>query len=210
MSIIHKLQWRYATKHFDSNKIISEEHITEILEATNLSPSALGLQPYEFIVIHNKELQRKLAEHSFGRIELENASHLIVFATKTEMNAEYISEYIGHTEEVRGLEKGSMKNIEDLTLKLMSGKSDDEFFTWSQKQAYVALGSTIIAAADLRVDMCPMEIINSEKYNEILELNDQNLHASVVAVLGYRNKNDKNQFLKKARKNLDDIVQLRY
>ncbi|MCD5390037.1 MAG: NAD(P)H-dependent oxidoreductase [Candidatus Pacebacteria bacterium] len=210
MSIVHKLEWRYATKHFDSEKLISEGNITEILKATNMSASALGLQPYEFIVIHNKDLQKKLAEHSFQGIEVENASHLIVFASKTTVNREYIKGYIDRTEKLRGLEKSSMKNIEDLTLSLVGAKSSKEIYHWTQRQAYVAIGTTMLAAADLKIDMCPMEVFDSEKYNEILGLTEQNLHASVVAVLGYRTEGDKDQFLKKTRRDLDDIVQLRY
>lgn len=210
MSILHKLQWRYATKQFDSNKLIPEDQMTELLEATNLSASALGLQPYEFIVVHNKELQKELAEHSFNGIDVKSASHLVIFASKTEINDSYVKEYINCTEQIRDLKPGTMKNTEELTLKLMQGKTSEEIFIWSQKQAYVALGTLLLAAADLKIDMCPMELINSEKYNEILALHEQGLHACVVGVLGYRKEDDKDQFLKKTRKELNDIVQLRY
>ncbi len=210
MSIVHKLEWRYATKHFDSKKNITEKNITEILKATNLSASALGLQPYEFIVIHNKDLQKKLAEYSFQGVEVENASHLIVFATKKRVDKDYISEYINRTEKMRNKKPGDMKALEDVMVSIMNSKSENDIYHWSQRQAHVALGTTILAAADLKIDMCPMEIFDAEKYNEILGLSNQNLHASVVAVLGYRNKDDKDQFEKKSRRDLNDMVQLQY
>lgn len=210
MSIKHKLEWRFATKKFDSEKIVPEEQITELLEVTNLSASALGLQPYKFIVIHNRDIIEKLAEHSFNGIDVADASHLVVFASKTEVSAEYIDNYVDRTEEIRKLESGTLKAVRDLTHKLMESKSPEDIFIWSQKQAYVALGTLMVAAADLKVDMCPMEVINSEKYNEILGLDEQNLHACVVGVLGYRKHDDSSQHDIKSRKPLDEITELIY
>ncbi len=210
MSIKHKLEWRYATKKFDETKIVPEEQITELLETTNLSASALGLQPYKFIVVHNRDIIKQLAECSFNGIEVANASHLIVFAGKTEVSAEYIDEYINRTEDLRDLERGDLQAVRDLTHNLMGSKSSDDVFIWSQKQAYVALGTLMVAAADLKIDMCPMEVIDSEKYNEILGLNEQNLHACVVGVLGYRKHDDPAQHDVKSRQSLDEITELMY
>jgi len=210
MSIKHKLEWRYATKKFDSEKKVPEEQITELLEITNLSASALGLQPYKFIVIHNKDIIEKLAEFSFNGIEVANASHLVVFASKTEVSAEYVDDYINQTERLRSLESGTMNAARELTHSLMGSKSSEDIFVWSQKQAYVALGTLMIAAADLKIDMCPMEVINSEKYNEILDLDKDNLHACVVGVLGYRKYDDPAQHDIKSRKKLSEITELIY
>ncbi len=210
MTIIHKLKWRYATKHFEAGKIIPEEDITQLLEATRLSASALGLQPYKFLVIKNHDLKKELAKYSFHGIDVANASHLIVFASMNEVSDEYIKETIRMTEEIRALEPGSLKDLEDLSIKLIRAKSPEELKQWSQKQSYVALATLILAAADMKIDMCPMEVIDHEAYNQILGLDKENLHATVVGVLGYRKHNDPDQFLKKSRRALNDLVKLYY
>ena len=40
---IESLNWRYATKKFDSNRMIPEEDIQILLDATRLSASSFGL-----------------------------------------------------------------------------------------------------------------------------------------------------------------------
>jgi nitroreductase len=210
MTIKHKLEWRYATKHFDASKKISEEDITYLLETMNLSASALGLQPYKFIVIKDQKIKKELAKHSFQGIDVSDASHIILIASKKEISKEYILDFISRTEKIRGLNKGSLKDLEELTLGLIGAKNKDEIFMWSQKQAYVAMGTLIIAAADLKIDMCPMEVFDAGKYNEILDLHNQGLHACVAGVLGYRKHDDKDQFMKKSRIPLEDMVYLKY
>ncbi len=210
MNILNNLNWRYAVRKFDENKIVPEDKIMELLEITNLSPSALGLQPYKFIVIHDKELQLKLQEHSNDQTQVGEASHLIVFATKTEISQSYISNYVEQTENVRNLEIGSMNDSIKTISDIMSAKSSEDFFHWAQKQAYLALGVLILAAADMEIDLCPLELIDSKKYNEVLGLDKEKLHTCVVATIGYRSNEDSLATENKSRREFDDIVQLRY
>ena len=51
MSLIEKLQWRYATKKMDSSKVVPQEKVDQILEAIRLTASSSGLQPYEVIIV---------------------------------------------------------------------------------------------------------------------------------------------------------------
>ena len=61
-NIIEDLNWRYATKKFDANSIISEEKINVLLESIRLTPSSYGLQPYKVIVVKNEDLRVKTLE----------------------------------------------------------------------------------------------------------------------------------------------------
>lgn len=40
MSLIDKLQWRYATKKMDSEKLVPENKVEQILEAIRLTASS--------------------------------------------------------------------------------------------------------------------------------------------------------------------------
>ena len=57
MSLIQKLQWRYATKKMDPAKAVPEAKVDQILEAIRLTASSSGLQPYEVFVITNSDLR---------------------------------------------------------------------------------------------------------------------------------------------------------
>lgn len=210
MSILHKLQWRYATKKFDPQKKVSEENITELLKAMNLSASGSGLQPYKFIVVHNNELQQQLREVSYNQPQVTDASHIIVVAAKTEVVPEYIETYIQRTAEIRGIPTESLKGLEQSLLNNIGSKNSREQLQWAQRQCYLPLATLLIAAADLKIDVCPMEGFIPEEYDRILGLQDQGLHATVIAAVGYRSQDDKLQFAKKSRRTLDDIVELRY
>ncbi|WP_338039020.1 nitroreductase family protein [Maribacter litopenaei] len=67
------------------------------------------------------------------------------------------------------------------------------------RQVYLALGNVMTVAASMKIDTCPIEGFENEKYNEILELKDSNLNAAVVLAIGYRAETDSTQHLPKVR-----------
>ena len=80
MSLLEKLQWRYATKKMDASKSVPTEKVEEILEAVRLTASSSGLQPYELIVITNKDLREKIKAIANNQTQITDCSHLVVFA----------------------------------------------------------------------------------------------------------------------------------
>ena len=58
--MIEQLNWRYATKKMNGQKLAADT-LDHILEATRLSASSYGLQPFTVLVIENPELKAKIA-----------------------------------------------------------------------------------------------------------------------------------------------------
>jgi nitroreductase len=56
----------------------------------------------------------------------------------------------------------------------------------SAKQAYIALGLAVAAAAEQRVDASPMEGFDKTKMDETLRLEKMGLKSVVMLALGYR------------------------
>ena len=208
--MLHKMQWRYATKKFDSTKKVDEEIITELLKNMNLTASAYGLQPYRFIVVHNAELQKELQAVSYGQEQVVDASHLIVIAARTELGDEDIDSYISNIAQTRNQNIEELQGYSDMMKKDLLSREKNEQFTWSQRQSYIPLGTLLVAAADKKVDACPMEGFIPEKLNEILNLTEKGLHATAMVALGYRAQEDHYQHEKKVRRELADMVSLRY
>lgn len=209
MSITHKLQWRYAVKEFDASQTVSEEQVTELLQAINLAPTAFGLQPFEVFVIKDKGLQKQLVEYSYHQEKIHEASHVIVFAAHKTITDEYINAYVERTQKTRNAPNGSLDDFKNMMIDTFHNLSQDHHLLWSQRQVYLALGILLVAAADMKIDSCPMEGFVPEKYNELLEL-PENLHATVVIPIGYRSHKDTFQHLEKSRRELSDIVHLKY
>ena len=87
------------------------------------------------------------------------------------------------------------------TIKSTIGQlSQEQKAQWTAKQAYIVVGNLLSAAAQLRIDACPMEGFQNEEYNKILDLNSKNLNAAVVVTLGYRSEEDDTQHYEKVRK----------
>jgi len=184
MNLIKNLQWRYAVKKY-SEKSVSEDKIDHIIDAINLTASSCGIQPYRMFVITNPEVRQRLGEGSFNA-QIHASSHLLVFAGFNEITADYITEYVEMMEQQRDLEKGGLKMLEDTLIDYFSPQTSEQNAIWSDKQAYIGLGTALIAAAELKVDSTPMEGFDPKLFDEVLGLSEKGLHASVIMSLGYR------------------------
>ncbi len=204
-TFIENQNWRYATKKFDTTKKISDEDLNILKEAIRLSSSSYGLQPYKIIIVENPELREKLKPASWGQTQVTDASHIIVFANETSISEDYIDQYLQNICAIRNLPKDAMNGygayMKSKVLKLNS----EELNIWTSKQTYLALGNLLNAAAELQIDATPMEGFVPEQVNEILGLNALGLNASLMATIGYRDKEDSNQFNKKVRKSNEEL-----
>lgn len=210
MSLINTLHWRYSTKKFDPTKKIPEDQVTDLLKGINLGPSSYGLQPYELIVIHNKELQHNLVEHSFNQQQVADASHVVVIAARKNITKKYIKDYISDLAQLRKQSIDDLAGFQQMMLDTVGAWSADKQLLWAKNQSYIALGVMMSLCADMHIDSCPMEGFVSSQYNEILGLGEQGLEATLVIPIGYRSADDQMQNVKKYRKELGELVQLRY
>lgn len=196
---LESLNWRYATKKFDSQKQISEEDLNTLLEAIRLSPSSYGLQPYHIYIIKDMDLREKLKAASWGQSQITDASHLIVFANNTSFDTDLIDNYLTNVSETRDIELNNLQPYGDFMKSKLIDLPDNIKETWTARQTYLALGNLLSAAADLKIDTCPMEGFEAETYNELLGIKDKGLNTSVVAAIGYRSEEDDTQHYKKVR-----------
>jgi nitroreductase len=197
--------WRYATKKFDSDKKISESDLNILKEAIRLSTSSYGLQPYKVLIIEDTEIRAQLKPVSWNQSQITDASHVIVFANYTTINEKDIDQYISKMCEIREIPLENLAGYGTFMKSKILGLTNAEQEVWTAKQAYLALGNLINAAAELKLDVTPMEGFEPEKYNQILDLTNQNLNAVLVATVGYRHEEDATQHAKKVRKTNDEL-----
>ena len=201
MSLIEKLQWRYATKKMDSAKAVPEAKVDQILEAIRLTASSSGLQPYEVFVITNKDIRQKIRAISNDQSQVTDCSHLLVFAAWDTYTADRINAAFDMTETIRNFTSESGTAYRQMLLKAYPARDAEVNFTHTAKQAYIGLGTALIAAAYEQVDCTPMEGFNPSALDEILNLKEKGLRSVVMLPLGYR-KADEDWLvnLKKVRK----------
>lgn len=204
-NFIKDANWRYATKKFDATKKVSDEDFNTLKEAIRLSASSYGLQPYKVFIIENPELRAKIQPVAWGQSQIVDASHLIVFANITNFGDAEIDASLALTAETRGLPSDALKGYGDFMKSKISTLPEETRNVWTAKQTYLALGNLLNAAAELRIDVTPMEGFEPEKVNEILGLNKQGLNASLLATVGYRHEDDATQHYIKVRKSNEEL-----
>lgn len=197
-TLIKQLNWRYATKQYDSSRKISNENLETLKEAIRLAPSSFGLQPYRVIIAETSELRKKLRERSANQPQITDASHLFIFAAQDSVETNHIDDYISLIAKVRGVDKKQLNGFGDYMKGVTTRLTAEQQSAWNTKQAYIGLGTLLTAAATLGIDATPMEGFEAAAYKEILGLTDHT--PVVIAAVGYRSSEDLNQFSPKVRK----------
>lgn len=202
---IKDANWRYATKKFDATKKIATEDLEILKEAIRLSASSYGLQPYKVLIIENPEIRAKLQPVAWGQSQVVDASQLIVFANITNFGDNEIDAFIKNLTETRGITAESVQGYADFMKSKISTLPEDQRNVWTSKQTYIALTNLMNAAAELNIDVTPMEGFEAEKFNEILGLDKLGLNAAVIATIGYRHQEDATQNYAKVRKSNEQL-----
>lgn len=207
MSLIDQLQWRYATKKMDAKKLVPLEKVEHILEAIRLTASSSGLQPYELIVITNQDIRQKIKGAANNQSQITDCSHLIVFSAWDNYTADRINAAFDMTETIRNFTSESGTAYRQMLLKTYPARDAEVNFTHAAKQAYIGLGTALIAAAYEKVDCTPMEGFNPTAVDEILNLKAKGLRSVVMLPLGYRNsEEDWLVNLKKVRRTKEQFI----
>ncbi len=206
-TVLRQLQWRYATKEFDAARKISQADWETLEQTLVLAPSSYGLQPWRFIVVQDPAVRAQLPAISWGQRQTVDASHLVVFAVQKELSVEHVDRYIRRTAEVRGTTVEAQENFRQMLLGAIQGATDTgQLREWNSRQVYLPFGSLMTVAAFLGIDSCPMEGIETAKYDELLGLEKHGLTALAACALGFRSKSDKYAQLPKVRFPRDEVV----
>lgn len=199
------MRWRYATQQFDPARGISPKDLETLLEATCLTPSGFGLMPYRIFVVDRPDLREKLLAASWNQSQVADAAHLIVFAAMKTLPQEYLTGFVHLTAQTR---EQSVESLEKFAKGLTRFAQRDEAYltAWASRQSYIALGTLLVAAAELRIDACPMEGFNAKTVDEALGLEALGLTATALCPIGYRAETDKYGHLPKVRYPLNEMV----
>lgn len=205
MGLLDSLKWRYATKKFDASKKVSNEDLEAIKESIQLSATSYGLQLFKTLVITDQKVKESLVEASWGQQQLADSTAVFVLANYTSVTAENIDEYINLKASTQGIPVDALSGYGDFMKNSLTNLPQEVQAAWTQKQTYIALGSALAMAGELKVDACPMEGFAADQYNEILGLTEKGLNAAVVLTVGYRHAEDETASQAKVRKSKEDL-----
>lgn len=185
MSVLTNLKWRYATKRMNGQKVPAEK-LENILEAIQLAPTSIGLQPFTVIVVGDAEMRAKMAPAIYNQPQITEGSHMLVFAAWTGYSKENVDKYINQIATLRGIPVESLDGMRNMAEGSIVGKTPEQLLNWNMRQAYIALGVGLVAAAVEQVDATPMEGFDPVALDAVLGLKEKGLHSTVIMTLGYR------------------------
>ncbi len=185
MNLLKSLNWRYATKKMNG-AVVPQNKVDYILEAARLAPSSSGLQPFEIIVISNKELLEKIKPIAYGQSQITDASHLLVFAAWDNYTENRVNEVFKRSNTERNLPDSATDAYRTMLLGTLASKTEEQNYQHAAKQAYISLGIAMVAAAEQEVDATPMEGFDYNALDELLNLKEKGLRSAVILPLGYR------------------------
>jgi len=204
MELIESLQWRYATKKMNGDKI-PQDKLERILEATRLAPSSYGLTPYQVIVVENQEIKEQLVSACYNQTQLADSSAVLVFAVWDTIDENDVEWYIKTMALERNIPVVGLEDFKGMMLGTITNMSEEQKTIWAQKQTYIGLGFSLVASALEGIDSTPMEGFVPSKVDEILGLKELGLKSTLILPLGYRDPIDVLSHLKKIRRDKDNF-----
>ena len=201
--VLHK---RYACKQMNGKKIAPEK-LNNILEAIRLAPTSMGLQPFEIFVVDSQKVKDEIFEVAApGQPQIPQSSEVIIFAVHKKLTDDILNAFYKRYKEARPtVDTKEIKNYV-YSINNFVDRHHEKVSHWTARQAYIALGFGLIAAANEGVDAVPIEGYNPSALDEYLELDKQNLQSVCMMAVGYSNKEtDYNRTLPKIRKSKEEL-----
>jgi nitroreductase len=191
MSFLSNLEWRFATKLFDTNKIVSDQDLQIILDSIRMTPTSFGLQPYHVQIITDQSEKDEIQKLSWNQPQIGTCSHLLVFLARTDVE-QRIGDYARIASAGDDSIKEKLKGYLDMMKGALVGKPEEEILLWAVSQANIALGFAMAACAELRIDSCAMGGFDAAKLDVLLDL-PEDLSSVVMLPIGYRTEDPKRE-----------------
>ncbi len=204
------IQWRYATKKFNTTAIIPEEQWQAIEDTLCLCPSSIGLQPWLFLVIKTAELREELRVASFGQSQVTDASHYVVLCARRSIEDSDLERLVAAKKEAYQLsDEQAASALERYKGYSFFWDSPEKLKSYVESQIHLAAGFVSYAAAQWRIDSCMIGGMVPEKYDEILGLNGTAYRSVLGIAFGYRDSSDAHANDPKVRFSKSELIEYR-
>lgn len=208
--LLASLQWRYATKAFDSSRSIDAITWAALEQTLVLTPSSYGLQPWRFLVVQDPELRSRLRPHAWNQSQITDCSHLVVFLVRRSIELSDLDRLVERMATIRRTPAEKLQAYRQAMAKdLIDGPRSQAIGTWASNQVYIALGNFMTAAALLEVDTCAIEGFSPPEFDRLLDLEQSDYRSAVVCAAGYRDPADAYASQAKVRFDAAELIEHR-
>jgi nitroreductase/dihydropteridine reductase len=184
---------KHLTGYFDPSKTIPRETLEQLLRFLRSAPSSVNVQANHFYVLATPEGKERLADNLGERFrdnaeKILNASHTIIFTTRadlpdTHLEAVFAKERAdGRFPDLSKQELWESMTRDFLNLRNYGYKDLNH---WMEKQTYMAVGLTMMAAAELGVEATPLEGFDPTSVDKAFKIRESGHTTTVLLALGY-------------------------
>jgi nitroreductase/dihydropteridine reductase len=193
---LDKLMNKHLTRYFDGSRTIPEETLEQLLRFLRSTPSSVNIQPNHFYVLSTEAGKPNLADNLGERVQdnaekIMNASQVLVLTTRTDVPDDHL-EAVFAKERADGRFPDVAKHDlwESMTRDFLNIRDAtyDDLDHWMEKQTYMALGMTMMAAAELGIDATPLEGFDRATVDTAFGLPATGYTTTVLLALGYPDK----------------------
>lgn len=211
---MHLQRGRRAIRDF-ADRPVDPADIEAILMAGGLAPTSMGMQPYQFHVIVEPGLKKRMVEACNGQRAAKSAPVLVAVVVGPGINRRRMDEAVRYYREEADLPQKSrdyhlagvgklakahhplLLPFLGLARQFLSAVAPARSFLplgsqglrdWAARNAMMAAQNVLLAATARGIDSCPMEGFNGAAVARLLELPWQ-AAVPVVIALGYRAEN---------------------
>ena len=192
---LDKLMSKHLTRYFDPSKTIPEETLQQLLRFLRSTPTSTNIQPNHFHVLATPEGKERLANNLGERFDnnekILNASHAIILTTRADLPESHLEKVFSKERADRRFPDLAKQELRESTSRDFLGfldlphMYDQDLKHWMEKQTYMALGMTMMAAAELGVEAMPLEGFDPISVDKAFKIRETGHTTTVLMALGY-------------------------
>jgi putative NAD(P)H nitroreductase len=184
MDAINAIKDRRSINFFQTNKIIPENKLTELLELANLAPSSLDLQPWKVIVVQDSEKKKILRKCAMNQPKVEEASAVMIMVADPAGIEENIEQVLDSWQKL-GYMKPEMKDMyKNMAGNLYAAPESLRRKIFAVKNTALFAMSLMIAAKGIGLETHPMDGFDEECIKKEFNIPEDKIIPMIVAV-GY-------------------------
>ena len=187
------LMGKHLTRYFDPTRTIPEETLQQLLRFLRSTPTSVNVQPNHFYVLATPEGKERLADNLGERFKdngekVRNASHTIILTTRADVPDSHLEAVFakekadGRFPDAAKQERWEFMTRDFLNLRNYGYK---DLTHWMEKQTYMAVGLTMMAAAELGVEATPLEGFDPASVDKAFKIRETGHSTTVLLALGY-------------------------
>lgn len=175
------MQARKSVRKYNANTKISRETIMQLLQDATSAPSSSNMQPWRFIVIDDKEIQKNINFFSFNQEQIETASSIIAIIGDIEMyvNAE---EIYAKNVELGYMPEEIAKKLAQDAFTMYGSASPKTLENIVHFDAGLVSMQIMLLAKEMGYDTVPMGGFDKAKFAEYMELPANEIPILLLAI----------------------------